>query len=475
MSLILGSGNTKPQYPYDMWYGVEGDFTSKDSNLKRVGNMDMHRTLPIQSKLKRFVENADGSVKYYLHQNDSRRKDSGANAIIDSTDGNVMLEIPSYYVKVEIQGTKWIYAISEYPLPGFVKMERKAISPWYGTVDLDTNTAISGCFLLWNGDEIARDENGFVKLSPNAARYRGGSGNGDSGRDGTASSMLGMARTSINKANVHPLCKNGTHIGAYRPYNQIAWLQRIEYASLHSQATFNATLTADGFHQGGLGSGCAVNGTEWNTWGGYKPFVPNGVTAILGNNTGKVLYTIKGWTGGDKVVQVTSYRGLEAPFEYLWLLADDILVWNKEDTIVAYLCEDPTKFTSHSDSAATAPDGYSPIANLPMRSGYINTNSFSSKGYSFPDDTTGAGLTTGFCDYFWTTYNNATLGRGWFGALLAAGANNGANAGFGYLNTNNRSSNANANIGFRFYRGFNFIKILLTATTLPHRGYQHCW
>lgn len=452
MSLILGSGNTKPQYPYDMWYGVEGDFTSKDSNLKRVGNMDMHRTLPIQSKLKRFVENADGSVKYYLHQNDSRRKDSGANAIIDSTDGNVMLEIPSYYVKVEIQGTKWIYAISEYPLPGFVKMERKAISPWYGTVDLDTNTAISGCFLLWNGDEIARDENGFVKLSPNAARYRGGSGNGDSGRDGTASSMLGMARTSINKANVHPLCKNGTHIGAYRPYNQIAWLQRIEYASLHSQATFNATLTADGFHQGGLGSGCAVNGTEWNTWGGYKPFVPNGVTAILGNNTGKVLYTIKGWTGGDKVVQVTSYRGLEAPFEYLWLLADDILVWNKEDTIVAYLCEDPTKFTSHSDSAATAPDGYSPIANLPMRSGYINTNSFSSKGYSFPDDTTGAGLTTGFCDYFWTTYNNATPGRGWFGALLAAGASYGAVAGFGCLSTYVRSSYANADVGFRLCR-----------------------
>lgn len=452
MSLILGSGNTKPQYPYDMWYGVEGDFTSKDSNLKRVGNMDMHRTLPIQSKLKRFVENADGSVKYYLHQNDSRRKDSGANAIIDSTDGNVMLEIPSYYVKVEIQGTKWIYAISEYPLPGFVKMERKAISPWYGTVDLDTNTAISGCFLLWNGDEIARDENGFVKLSPNAARYRGGSGNGDSGRDGTASSMLGMARTSINKANVHPLCKNGTHIGAYRPYNQIAWLQRIEYASLHSQATFNATLTADGFHQGGLGSGCAVNGTEWNTWGGYKPFVPNGVTAILGNNTGKVLYTIKGWTGGDKVVQVTSYRGLEAPFEYLWLLADDILVWNKEDTIVAYLCEDPTKFTSHSDSAATAPDGYSPIANLPMRSGYINTNSFSSKGYSFPDDTTGAGLTTGFCDYFWTTYNNATPGRGWFGALLAAGAHDGAAAGFGCLGTDRRSSRATAGIGFRLCR-----------------------
>ena len=40
------------------------------------------------------------------------------------------------------------------------------------------------------------------------------------------------------------------------------------------------------------------------------------------------------------------------------------------------------------------------------------------------------------------------------GALLSGNANNGANAGFGYLNANNRSSNANANIGFRFYRGY---------------------
>lgn len=36
------------------------------------------------------------------------------------------------------------------------------------------------------------------------------------------------------------------------------------------------------------------------------------------------------------------------------------------------------------------------------------------------------------------------------GALLSANANNGATAGFGYLNANNRSSNANANIGSAF-------------------------
>lgn len=41
------------------------------------------------------------------------------------------------------------------------------------------------------------------------------------------------------------------------------------------------------------------------------------------------------------------------------------------------------------------------------------------------------------------------------GALLSAGAGGGASAGFGCLTADGRSSNANANIGFRFYRGFN--------------------
>lgn len=70
------------------------------------------------------------------------------------------------------------------------------------------------------------------------------------------------------------------------------------------------------------------------------------------------------------------------------------------------------------------------------------------------------------------------------GALLSGNANNGANAGFGYLNANNRSSNANANIGFRFYRGylitgFSFYnedkEITVDPMTSPHRGCRHCW
>lgn len=44
------------------------------------------------------------------------------------------------------------------------------------------------------------------------------------------------------------------------------------------------------------------------------------------------------------------------------------------------------------------------------------------------------------------------------GALFGGNAHYGASAGFGYLHANNRSSNSIAKIGFRFYRGFNFIR-----------------
>ncbi len=449
MGLLLGSGTTKPQYPYDLWYGVQGDFTSKDKKLTRVGNMDLHRTLPIQSKLKRFVENPDGSVKYYLHQNDSRKKDSGAAAVIDSTDGNVMLEKPEYYFRLEFEGTRWIRAYSEYPLPGFIKMKRRTCAPWYSTVS--NNVAISGCWLTWSGNEIARDSNGLIVYASGAPR--GGNG---TNWDGTYRSLIGMPKTSVSKANVRSYCKNGTHHGAGSVFNEIAWLQRVEYASLDCQEAYNATLTADGFHQGGLGSGPAVDGGQWSTHNGYNPFVPCGVTATLGNNTGRVNFTIKNWqgAGSDKVVQVTSYRGLETPFEYLWLLADDLLVYHSPNTAenrsTIYVCEDPAKFAAPADSAAESqvPDGYVSITDLPRTSGYILQLAHSAKGYSFPESV-GGGPNMGACDYL---YHPGETASGWFCALLAAGANSGTNAGFGYLYTGNRSSDATAYIGFRLCR-----------------------
>ena len=449
MGLLLGSGSTTPQYPYSMWYGVQGDFTSQDYQLTRVGNLDLHRSLPIQKKLRRFVENNDGSVKYYLHANDSRKKDGGTAATIDGSDGNVMLEKPAYYRRIEIWGTKWLYAISEYELPGFTLMSRKTCSPWLATFNAAGDEAISGCFLTWNGDAIARDVETDLPIFVSGAP-RGGAG---TNWDGTYRSLIGMPKTSVNKAAVRPKCKNGTHHGFGRIYNEIAWLQRIEYASLHCQDTFTETLTADGFHQGSLGDGCSVDSGQWSTHNSYNPFVPCGVTATLGNNTGKVTFKVKNWmnSGNDKNIQVTSYRGLETPFEYITHLADDILVWHKEDKSEIYVCEDPSKFTSHSDSAATVPDGYVAQTELPRSSGFGLTLSLMENGYSFIDKIGGA-ANKGVTDYFYSPLSVDFSAWGWYGALLGGGAAAGARAGFGYLVTYYRSSDSIANVGFRLCR-----------------------
>lgn len=463
MGLLLGSGSTKPQYPYDQWYGVQGDLTSSDARLTRVGNLDLHRSLPVQAKLRRFVENEDGSVNYYLGANDSRKKDSGATADITGFAGNVMLEIPEFYVRIEFQGTKWIYAISEYPLPGFVKVERKSIAPWYSTYNNTTKKPQSGCFLTWNGDEVARDGSGIPIMVANADQCRGG--NNTTGWDGTYRSLIGMGRTNVAKATVRSWCNaagNGIHHGAGRAFNHIAWLQRIEYANLNCQDTFTATLTADGFHQGGLGAGCSVDGGQWNTHNGYNPFVPGGVTAVLGNNTGRINYTVKNWanTGNDKVIAVTSYRGLEVPFEYLWMLADDLLIYHSPDTADArstmYMCEDPTKFAAPGDSAAesSVPTGYIAVTDMPRSASagwiYPKTHGFTKNGYSFPDKTGGSGSsTTGYCDGL---YHPGATASGWYGALLSGSADYGAVAGFGFLYAIYRSSSATTHIGFRLCR-----------------------
>lgn len=452
MGLLIGVGNTVPRFAYTYWYGIRGDSTSTDPILERIGNLDLHRTLPIQNRIKRFIENEDGTVKTYLNSNDSRLTISGDTAILDGTEGNVMLEKPEYYFRLEVVGTQWSRMYSEYPLPGFIKMERKSVSPWYATFNNVTNEVASVSNLIWDGDEIKRGADGYPEFTANAANYRGGSNS--SAKDGAANSQLGTARTAVSKATVRSYCKNGTHIGTWRVMNEIAWLMRLEYANNNCQSGFNPNLTSDGYKQGGIGTGAYAPNLEWKEFSGYYPFIPNGVTATIGNNSGLVNYTITNWKDGlDKIVHANSYRGLELPFCYLYSLCDDILIYNNQTngTSKAYVCDDCHKFTSPADASTEIPDGYKLTASLPLSDGWISQESHTSDGYSFPSSVgAGTNSTTGYCDYFYTGFDNGYTG--WFGALCFGSASAGTSAGFGYLNTNSRSSNASAYSGFRLCR-----------------------
>lgn len=73
----------------------------------------------IQTKMRRCVLNADGTVRYYLMYNDSTRKAGGSDAIINGTDGNVMVEIPKFWYKYENVGGVHKWLISDAARTGF--------------------------------------------------------------------------------------------------------------------------------------------------------------------------------------------------------------------------------------------------------------------------------------------------------------------------------------------------------------------
>jgi hypothetical protein len=48
--------------------------------------------------------NDDGTVNYYLNRTDSTKKADGSAAVLDGTDGQVMVEIPEFWIKFETDG-----------------------------------------------------------------------------------------------------------------------------------------------------------------------------------------------------------------------------------------------------------------------------------------------------------------------------------------------------------------------------------
>lgn len=75
-------------------YGLEWD--SLTDTYKRVGSGGF---TAIQSRMKRCVLNDNGTVNYFLNPINSNYKLDGSPANLTGTDGNVMVQIPKFYVK----------------------------------------------------------------------------------------------------------------------------------------------------------------------------------------------------------------------------------------------------------------------------------------------------------------------------------------------------------------------------------------
>lgn len=440
MGLIIAAGNTKPVFPYDYYYGVKINLAVADPTVERVGRPELHASLPIQSRMRRCILKDNGEVNYYLHPNDSTKKDTGEPAKLDGTDGMYMVEIPEHYAKFEFDGTSWTALISEYPLPGFHKVRKCYRSAVEATIDR-TVAATPKLAAVCNTTEA----------------FRGG--NNNAAWDGTYRSLLGLPATATSLTNFRAYARNrgaaglngaGWNCDLYEAQRTTYWLFVIEYANLNCQAEFNAQPDANGYKQGGLGAGVTtIDGAKWNTLNGYYPFIPCGTTNSLGNATGVVNFTMPAEynPGGTAlVVKVPSYRGIENPFGHIWSWTDGCLCLIQSNDAggrsIFYTCDDPALFGSTNADLAN----YDERGDLSRGEGYVKTMMVGEYGENMPI-AVGASSSTYFCDYFYTSIPES--GQALRGVLFGGYADNGALAGLAYARTCYAPSDTDADFGSR--------------------------
>lgn len=408
----------------ELWYGVKFDLANSSSpDGVRTGNMEMHRTLPIQSKMRGCTISNTDNTKKYLKANDWTKWEDGTTSSQDSSGVGVeaFVEIPEHYrLLIATPDNTVEIRMSEYNLPGYTKVEKKYIGAYEGSVNLDSSS-----------------HNNLLRTQVR-----------------NAAPLVSKTRTELQTMARNNNRTNNWNIYTYDAHRDLTWLFVVEYATLNSQKAFNASLTAEGYHQGGLGEGVTTGSVKINGTDAWS-FVPCGTTNSLGNGTGIIEYThtntnAEGASTGTKVVNVPRYRGIENPFGHVWKNVIDVVVAGTDNSV--YICKDYTKF-------GTFEGGTNPTAEQLIAAGYelqdfkestitsqyvkklVNNN----QADLFPTVVgNGASATTYYCDYHWTsaTATPRTL-------LIGGHSGNGSNASLFSLYSSLGLGHSGANVGTR--------------------------
>ena len=402
-------------------YGIEKDLRISLSSCTRVGNLALHRTLPVQSKMRGCLLDDDGNIVEYLPQND------WTTATRDGSRGQVMVHIPAHYRK--------FYTRDEGNIIG-VRISLNNIAGYHYVPDM---------FISAYEASIERSTGKLCSVVNYDADYRGGNNNVK--WDETYRSLLGRPvlyrnrtqfRSAARKRNTNSTSWN---CYLYHVHKALFWLYTIEYANLNSQAAYNSELTSEGFRQGGFGYGVS-NWTSlgWETFNNWNPIIPCGYTDTLGNRTGVISYNVYNEDGSVvRTFGVPRYRGVENPFGHIWKFVDGINVRisptdaNGGDNISkVFVCEDPSKLNDDNYN------GYKYVGNEARTDGYVKEIIFGEEGEIIPS-LIGGNSTQFFCDYHYTKIMSTETLRG---VLFGGDAYFGVSDGLACVSSNYYVSNS---------------------------------
>jgi hypothetical protein len=417
-------------------YGVEWDTASSSPDGVRVGNMQLHRELPVQSKMRRCLLDRDGGVKEYLDN-----ELSWGGSYLDYA---VMTEMPEHWYKLYFNGTKFRMMLSEIPLPGYKHVDKFYISTYEARMYRTNNLLCSAA--------------GASKLSdPNSINFRGGDNTAE--WDDTYRSLLGCPVTNLTRDQFRQAARkrgSGWEMYTYGAHKTLFWLFAVEYATLNSQKPFNAQKDANGFSQGGLGPG-PTQMTDWTNFNNANPLIPCGYTNEFGNGSGEKAYVVKNASGGTHAtLMVNRYRGIENPFGHIWKYTDgaNIQVTTGDNGLsILWTTADPSNF---SDSSYV---GYDKKGNICRVNGYAKNTLLGEDGDIIATEI-GGSSSTYWCDYYYTNTSTNSLRL-----VAVGGGSDGADAGFIRVNTSETPSGAYKHFGSRLCFFPKYKSTEITTTT----------
>lgn len=411
-------------------YGVEWDMASSSPDGKRVGNMQLHRDLPVQSGMIRcIIDNNGGIVRY----NDE--------AVDDILTQSAMVEIPEHWFKLYTNGTKFKAMFSAIPLPGYNHIDKFYISTMEARIYRNNSTLFSS-----------------KGVNSTDSSVRGGDNTAD--WDGTYRSLLGRPVTNLTRDQFRQAARkrgSGWEMYTYNAHKTLFWLFAVEYATLDSQKPFNAQKDANGFAQGGLGPG-PTQMTDWTNFNKANPLIPCGYTNEFGNGSGEKAYVVKNASGGTHATLMANrYRGIENPFGHIWKYTDgaNIQVTTGDAGLsILWTTDDPSNF---SDTSYT---GYDKKGNICRTDGYAKKMLLGEDGDIVATEV-GGSSSTYWCDYYYT-YTSANRIQV---LLIGGSADIGQNSGLAYINMHDASSAAAKYFGSRLCFFPKYKSTEITTTT----------
>lgn len=356
------------------WYGVSWSETSSSPDCTRIGNMDMHRTLPIQSMMKGYLYFKDGNPLYrMLKLNDSWTKCENYSAggwrdvdtLLEDNNINVMIKIPEFWwiddytESTETHNLK----ICPHAKPGWHHHKEAYVSAYEGYID---------------GNYYRSSKNKIPSVN--------------------------FTRSAVRpKARANGL-GNSWNIYTYNEHRAICHLFLVEYATRNSQKAVNTALTVEGFRQGGLGSGYTTGAVTINGATTYSS-IPTGSSDSLGSGSGEATVTIQQTDSSGSNTTTTTrkcnrYRGIENPFGHVWKHTDDVISVYISDYGARfwYKCDSPDHF---GDSISNDNPYYKNIAANAVVTGYKTKIVTTSTCDFFALSCSNGSETTYWCDHNW--------------------------------------------------------------------------